>query len=116
MSYTVKGEPVCKATLTGDYDGIKVFGKAKFYSWAQGTVILTEVSNLPQNTDVTVRIGGEKALYKYPAVTTKNGYLYHITYNDGFNTDNLVGKNIKLLLKGEEKNSKILACGTINGI
>lgn len=115
MNYTVKGEPLCKAVLTGKYDSVTVFGKAKFYGWAQGTVVFTEVSNLPPNAAVSIEIADENTAFEYPAVATKNGYLYHITYNDGFKADNLVGKSINLLLKGGEKNSKILACGAING-
>lgn len=114
MSYQIIGKADICVNIKGENDFKRVWGKISLYKWAGGTIIRSELSNLPADKNKYILLSDENADVEIPIHSTENGYSYMITYSDRFSPCDV--EEIKIIYNSEDmptgdtlKNGKIIA-------
>jgi Cu-Zn family superoxide dismutase len=118
ISDLLKRVPCAKADIKGNRNAPHLSGSAKFYPWANGTIVKIELINLPiKPSPFAVHIHEGKACVPddfskagghlnpeglshpahagdLPSIFSNNGYGYMIIYTDRFRTRDIIGKPI----------------------
>lgn len=114
LSALLKTKPPVYAEIKGNSEAPHLSGTVKFYPWAQGTMIQTEIVNLPDENPFEFHIQDKGGKYNpiLPCLISNSGYSYMTVYISRFTPDEIIGKSV-IIYEYPDDCGKIVGNGLI---
>lgn len=117
----LRGRPVATAKIRGSSEYPDIVGMAEFYQTEMGTLVVTEVSGLPQNDDACMSPVFGYHIHSGQLCAGNSDDAFSIFLSDRFNVYDILGRTVVIHLHPDDFHTQPsgnsgmkIACGMIN--